>query len=100
MRSEANYTFGKMAADLITTAEGRKWKRLRNTIGPFFSGSRLKETCLVLQDTFEYYEEKFIPNTEVEAKEFSAGYTLRAILGSGYSLNAKENEQLVEEVYR
>ena len=24
MRSEANYTFGKMAADLITTAEGRK----------------------------------------------------------------------------
>ncbi|CBY42536.1 unnamed protein product, partial [Oikopleura dioica] len=100
MRGEANYAFGKMAADFMTTAEGRKWKRLRNTIGPFFSGARLKETCLVLQDTYEHYEEKYIPKTEVEAKEFSAGYTLRSILGSGYSLNAKENEQLVEEVYR
>ena len=51
MRGEANYAFGKMAADFMTTAEGRKWKRLRNTIGPFFSGARLKETCLVLQGT-------------------------------------------------
>jgi len=99
-RSEANYAFGKIAPDWMTVAEGPKWKRLRNTIVPFFSGARLKETCLILQDTYEHYDEKFITTEEVEAKDFSAGYTLRSILGSGYSLNAKENEELVEEVYR
>jgi len=52
-RSEANYAFGKMSPDWMTIAEGPKWKRLRNTIMPFFSGARLKETCLILQDTYE-----------------------------------------------
>ena len=102
-RSEANFAFGKMSVDWMTAAEGAKWKRLRNTIVPFFSGARLKETCLVLQDTYEHFELNHFPKTptiEVDAKDFSASYTLRAILGSGYSLNAKENEELVEEVYK
>ena len=102
-RSEANFAFGKMAPDFVTLAEGQKWKRIRNTIVPFFSGARLKETCLVLQDTFEHYEKTTIPKSaeiEVDAKAFAAGLTLRAILGSGLGLSAKENEELVEEVYR
>lgn len=53
-RSEANYAFGKMSPDWMTVAEGPKWKRIRNTIVPFFSGVRLKETCLILQGKTEF----------------------------------------------
>ncbi|CAG5105563.1 Oidioi.mRNA.OKI2018_I69.chr1.g2240.t1.cds [Oikopleura dioica] len=102
-RTSANYLFGKISPDFLTVAEGPKWKRLRSTIAPFFSGNNLKEICLIINDLFEYFDEKFIPEndeTDVNAKDFASNFSLRAILASGFAINAKENEELAEDLYK
>ena len=95
--------FGKISPDFLTVAEGPKWKRLRSTIAPFFSGNNLKEICLIISDLFEYFDRKFFPKdeaTSVDAKEFASNFALRAILASGFAINAKENEELAEDLYK
>ena len=95
--------FGKISPDFLTVAEGPKWKRLRSTIAPFFSGNNLKEICLIINDLFEYFDDKFIPKsdeTDVNAKDFASNFSLRAILASGFAINAKENEELAEDLYK
>jgi len=102
-RSSANYMFGKVSPDFITVAEGPKWKRLRSTIAPFFSGNNLKDICLIINDLFDYFDDKFFPKdelTSMDAKEFASNFSLRAILASGFAINPKENEELAEDLYK
>ena len=63
----------------------------------------MKEICLIINDLFEYFEDKFIPTndeTDVNAKDFASNFSLRAILASGFAINAKENEELAEDLYK
>ena len=95
--------FGKISPDFLTVAEGPKWKRLRTTIAPFFSGNNLKEICLIMNDLFEYFDDKFFPKdetTSVDAKEFASNFSLRAILASGFAINPKENEELADDLFK
>ncbi|CBY21257.1 unnamed protein product [Oikopleura dioica] len=95
--------FGKVSPDFLTVAEGPKWKRLRSTIAPFFSGNNLKDICLIINDLFDYFDEKFFPKdelTSVDAKEFASNFSLRAILASGFAINPKENEELADDLYK
>ena len=95
--------FGKVSPDFLTVAEGPKWKRLRSTIAPFFSGNNLKDICLIINDLFDYFDDKFFPKdelTSMDAKEFASNFSLRAILASGFAINPKENEELAEDLYK
>jgi len=100
-RDASQKIFGKMSNDFMTVLEGKRWKRLRSSIVPFFSGSKLSAMTPILNNSAakvvaDLVEPAAKTGDTVEVQNFSQEYTMSAIMASGFSVDAMENESLMK----
>ena len=107
-RDASQKVFGKMSDDFMTVLEGKRWKRLRSSIVPFFSGKKsidkfLFHICYFISGSKLSAMTPILNNSAakvladlvdpaaktgdtVEIQEFSQEYTMSAIMASGFSV--------------
>jgi len=101
-RFNSNSIFGKMSKDFMTTQEGKKWKRQRSTITPFFSASRLTNITPIVSKSAEKaitdLVGPLIPTGEsIDVSEFCQSFAMSAIMASGFSIDAESSDDLMKQ---
>ncbi len=83
----------KMAANMMSTLTGEKWKKARSMMSPAFTSGKLKAMVPLINTVGDEFVEHLNglaeKETEFSAKEVLTSYTLDCIATCGFGVEAK-----------